>query len=76
MLMVAVFLDIEKAFDITWHSDLIYKLPEFEFLTTRIKLIASFLTDIKFKVLTEGEFSMPQKIAASVPQGSVLASIL
>jgi chemotaxis methyl-accepting protein methylase len=29
----AVFLDIEKAFDKTWHSGLLYKLSELEFST-------------------------------------------
>jgi hypothetical protein len=67
-----VFLDIEK-FDTTCHSGLPYKLSELEFLTSLIKLVASFLTDIKFKVLAEVEFSMP---VAGVPQGSVLAPVL
>jgi hypothetical protein len=63
--MAAVFLDIAKAFDTTWHSGLLYKLSELEFSTSLTKLIASFLTDGKFKVLVEG-----------VPQGSVLVPIL
>jgi hypothetical protein len=36
---------------------------------------ASFLTDREFEVLVEEEFSTPRKIAAGVPQGSVLAPI-
>jgi hypothetical protein len=43
MATVAVFLHIEKAFDTSRHSDLLYKLSELEFLTSLIKLIASFL---------------------------------
>jgi hypothetical protein len=53
-----------------------YKLSELEFLTSLIKQIASFLTERKFKVLVEGEFSTPRKIAAGIPQGSVLAPVL
>jgi hypothetical protein len=48
--MNAVFLDIEKAFDTTGHSGLLFKLSEFEFSTSLIKLIASLLTVTKFKV--------------------------
>jgi hypothetical protein len=71
-----VFFDIEKAFDTTWHSGLLYKLSEFKFLTSLIKLLASFLTDRKFVVLVEGKFSAPRKIMAGVPQVSVLAPVL
>jgi hypothetical protein len=38
MSTAAVFLGIEKAFDITWHSGLLYKLSKLEFLTSLIKL--------------------------------------
>jgi hypothetical protein len=41
-----------------------------------MELIASFLTDRKFKVLVEGEFSTPRKIAAGVLHSSLLASLL
>jgi hypothetical protein len=61
MQKAAVFLDIEKAFDTTWHSGLLYKLSELKFLTSLIKVIASFLTDIKFNVLVEGELSTQKK---------------
>jgi hypothetical protein len=42
MSTAAVFLDIEKAFDTTWHTALLYKLPELEFSTSLIKLILFF----------------------------------
>jgi hypothetical protein len=74
MLTAAVFLDIDKAFDKTWHSGLLYKL--LELLTSPIRLTASFLNNRKFKVLVEGEFSTPRAIAAAVTQGSVLAPVL
>jgi hypothetical protein len=75
MWMVAKFLHIEETFDTTWHSGLLHKLLKQEFSTSSIKIIVSFLTDRKFKVLVEGEFSTPRKIAVGVPQGSTLASI-
>jgi hypothetical protein len=62
MSTAAVFLDIEKAFDKTWHSGLLYKVSELrvEFSRSLIKLIASFLTDRKFNILVDGEFSTPK----------------
>jgi hypothetical protein len=76
MLMAAVFLDIEKAFNKTWRSGLLYKLSELEFSTSLIKLIASFLIDRNFKVLVGGKLFMPRKIVAGLPQGSVHGPIL
>jgi hypothetical protein len=38
-----VFLDIEKAFDITWHPGLLYKLFKLNFSTRMTKVISSFL---------------------------------
>jgi hypothetical protein len=76
MSTAVVFLDIEKAFDTTWHFDLLYNSSGLELSTSFIKLIASFLTGRKFEVLVEGKLSTPRKIAAGVSQGSVLAPVL
>jgi hypothetical protein len=59
MSTAAVFLGIEKAFDTTWHPGLLYKLSELKFSASLIKLIASFLSNRKFKVSVEGELSLP-----------------
>jgi hypothetical protein len=46
MTMAAVFLDIEKAFDTTWHLGLLHKLLELKILISLIKLIScSFLIE-------------------------------
>jgi hypothetical protein len=76
MLMTAVFLNIEKAFDMTWHPGLPYKLSELQCLVGLIKLIASFLTNRKFKVSVEDELSLPRKIAAGLPQDSIFCPII
>jgi hypothetical protein len=39
MSTAAVFLDIEKAFDITWQPGLLYKLSKLQFSTSLIKII-------------------------------------
>jgi hypothetical protein len=69
-------LDIEKAFDTTWHPGLLYKLTELQFPINLIKQIAYFLNNRKFKVSGEGEISSPRIVAAGVPQASVLAPVL
>jgi hypothetical protein len=69
-------LDIGKAFDTTWNCGLLYKLSELKFSTSSIKLITSFLTDRKFIVLVEPEFSTSREKAIRVPPGSVLAPVL
>jgi hypothetical protein len=48
----AVFLDIEKAFDTTWHPGLIYKLSKLEFSTSLIKL--NKLISLAKKILSFG----------------------
>jgi hypothetical protein len=45
-------------------SGLLYKPLELEFFAGLIKLIASFLTDRKFKVSVEDKFSTPRAIVA------------
>jgi hypothetical protein len=60
MSTAAVFLDIEKAFDTTWHPGLLYKLSELHFSPSLIKLINSFLSQRKFRVMDEGELPTPE----------------
>jgi hypothetical protein len=69
----AVFLDIEKAFDTTWHTSLLYKLSKLEFSTSLIKLVSSFLSERKFRVSVEGEMYTPREMQAGLPQGSVIS---
>jgi hypothetical protein len=75
MSTATVFLDIEKAFDTTWHPGLLYKISELQFSTSFIKL-SSFLSKQKFRVSAEGEMSTPRYMQAGVPQGSVLSLTL
>jgi hypothetical protein len=76
MSTAAMFLDIEKAFDTSWHPGLLYKLSKLEFSTRLIRLISSFLSENKFRVSVEGEMSTPREMQAVVPEGSVLSPTL
>jgi hypothetical protein len=69
----AVLLDIEKAFDTWWHLGLLYKLSELHFSSNLMKLISSFLSNRKFRVMVEGELPTSRDIQAGVPQISVLS---
>jgi hypothetical protein len=50
MSTAAVFLDIEKAFNTTWHTGLLYKLAKLNFSTRMTKLINLFLLQRKFSL--------------------------
>jgi hypothetical protein len=66
MSMAKVFLDIEKAFDTTWHLGLLHKLSKLKYLISLIK--SPFLSQRKFRVSVKGEKSAPRNIQAVVPQ--------
>jgi hypothetical protein len=72
----AVFLVIQKAFDITWDSGLLYKLSKLDSSSNLIVLLGSFLSQRKFRVSVEGEMSTPREMQAGVPQCSVLSLTL
>jgi hypothetical protein len=76
MSTAAVFLDIEKAFDTTWHTGLLYKLSKLEFSFNLIKLVSSFLSQRKFRDSVEGEMSTPRVMQSGVPQSLVLSPTL
>jgi hypothetical protein len=55
MFTAAVFLDIEKAFDIKWHYGLLYKLSGTEISAACIIMLTFFITARTFKVSVEDE---------------------
>jgi hypothetical protein len=76
MSTAAVFVHIERAFDTIWHSGLLYKGSKFEYSTSLIKFISSYLSQRKCSVPVEGKMSMLREMRAGVPQGSVLSPTL
>jgi hypothetical protein len=76
MSTASVSLDIEKAFDTTWHPGLLYKLFELHFSPSLSKLINSFVSSRKFRITAEGELPTPRDKQAGVPQISVLSPTL
>lgn len=70
--VVAVSLDIEKAFDTTWIEGIVYKLRNYGYPRTLCSIVYQFLTNRSFQVKIQGELSRTFNIPAGVPQGSVL----
>ncbi|KAJ0169872.1 hypothetical protein K1T71_014478 [Dendrolimus kikuchii] len=73
---VAVFLDIEKAFDRVWYAGLIFKLINSKTPPAIVQLVASFLHGRDFYVSVELTTSQKRTISAGVPQGSCLSPAL
>lgn len=69
-------MDIEKAFDSVWHNALIYKLLKYDFPTSLVRLIQSYLKNRSFYVKILNETSNTHDILAGVPQGAVLSPFL
>jgi len=73
---VAVFLDISKAYDSTWHTGLLYKLIQMHVPGELIKVIDSFLAHRSFRVKMDGAVSEWKPMLAGVPQGSTISPML
>ena len=73
---VAVFIDVEKAFDSVWHNGLRYKLMNSELPNKIIRLMSSFISDRTITVKINDEMSDKIKLNAGTPQGSVLRPLL
>ncbi|KAJ3655524.1 hypothetical protein Zmor_014651 [Zophobas morio] len=73
---IAVFIDIERAFDKVWHDELIYKFIKRQINPKFIMLLDWFLHNRSCRVKIHNTLSQPVNIRAGVPQGSVLSPIL
>ncbi|KAJ8872835.1 hypothetical protein PR048_026451 [Dryococelus australis] len=73
---IALFMDIEKAFDKVHHKLLVYKLIDANIPDVYWKIINDFLKDRQFYTTLDGTKSSLRKIQAGVYQGSVLSPLL
>lgn len=74
--IIALLLDIEKAFDTVWINGLVYKLFKLRYSRYLIMLINDYLRERTFKVKLENTLSETRSITAGVVQGSVLGPLL
>lgn len=74
--VMAVYLDLSKAFDTVDHNILAFKLQYFNLNQKTIDLIKSYLMNRTIKVIVNDSISKPQPLNVGVPQGSILGPIL
>ena len=72
----SVYLDMSKAFDKVWHEGLIYKLEQNGISENLLKLLKSYLSKRKQRVVVNGMASDWGNINSGIPQGSVLGTLL
>jgi hypothetical protein len=74
---IAVGLDLEKAFDKTWHKGMIHKMANIFYFSDHIlRVTQDYLDDRSFRVAIGNDVSSKRAIKAGVPQGSVLGPLL
>lgn len=74
--VIAVFLDLRKAFDVVSHSVLLRKMECYGIRGVVKQWFTSYLTERKQAVKMDGEISHYKQIVCGVPQGSVLGPLL
>ena len=74
--LIAVFLDIQKAFDSVWHYGLLEKVRDIGIEGRLGNYIRNFLKDRHICVALNGIFSQEYKVDGGVPQGSVISPLL
>ena len=75
--VIALFVDLEKAFDSVWKKGLIVKLSKLNFNGKSLGLIDNFLTSRKVKLNINGEMGETRDCKEyGLPQGSALSPVL
>lgn len=73
---IAIFLDLQRAFDLVWIEGLLMKLLTYNINGNMAKFIKNFLTQRSSYVKIGNSYSEPFSPANGIPQGSVLSPIL
>ncbi len=74
--LVAVFLDLSKAFDRVWHKGFLYKIEMIGICGKLFERLKSYVCNWKQFVSINGCSSSVKTLHAGVPQGSVLGPLL
>ena len=73
---IAVFFDLEKAYDTTWRKGVLWEMDTLGFKGNLPNFIKNFLLDRQLKVKVGSVFSTVKEQREGVPQGSVLSVML
>lgn len=74
--LVAVFFDLEKAYDMTWRHGVLEKMYRWGFRGNLPKFIQSFLSDRRLRVRNGDMLSTSRFLENGIPQGSTLSVTL
>ena len=74
--MVAVFFDLQQAFDNIYHEQMLLRLVKVGIKGRMLKWIKEFLQGRKYQIIVENEKSDQKDLKRGVPQGSNLSPIL
>ena len=74
--LVAIFFDLEKAFDTTWRFGILKDLHLLGLRGNLLMFVKGFLENRTFQVMVGSTLSEPTGQEEGVPQGSVLSPIL
>ncbi|KAI5710266.1 hypothetical protein M8J75_007113 [Diaphorina citri] len=70
------FLDIQKAFDLTWRAKVLYKASQMGIQGNMLAYLSNFLTNRSFRVKVNRTFSSPKHHENGISQGSPLSCTL
>ena len=74
--VVAVFLDVEGAFDKVWINGLLWKILKMGLPSNLVKIVACFLENRSLRVQVGDIMSEPVQMKAGTPQGAVISPTL
>ena len=73
---IAVYIDLESAFDGVWHQGVLFKLNELKIPTYLLKWIKNYFQDREICTRYKDYITDPKPLSVGVPQGAVLSPIL
>ena len=73
---LSVFIDLSSAYDLVWHTALVYKMVNLGIKGKLLAWIQEYLKNRKYKVYFDGAYSKERNATSGVPQGAVLSPLL